>query len=389
MSSNPGFVSDFPETTSFSARWEQHVPALPAEAENALKTALFRRTESWETIRRTNLLENVSQATQRDLAALLGMNQSSVSRALHGDQRISSEVRARVLAAAAELGYEPDPVVTMFARYRWKEKPAATKLSVALLSSIPEPRRTGFLELRQAVEKSGYLLNVINVNTIESPRALIRILKARGVSGVLLFISDGVPVKSAVMEVCKCFPAVSWNTRLLDPPCPCVVRDAYHRVADCCQAMTRRKVERAMIVIPANLDEPMADWVREMHAAWLYHRQGHPRWSDPVFVTYQEKNWDQLAARLRANPPDALIACTEDIIFELKKRGVALGGEIAFACMDVKAGRSWSGIQTLFPEVARRCVELLDGMIANREVGRDRAWIQVVVRGQWIDGTSL
>lgn len=43
-----------------------------------------------------------------EVAALANISRSTVSRVLSGDPRISSETRARVLAAAAELGYQPN-----------------------------------------------------------------------------------------------------------------------------------------------------------------------------------------------------------------------------------------------------------------------------------------
>lgn len=47
-------------------------------------------------------------ATLKDLAAHLGISFSTVSRALRSDHHVSTELRARVLAAADELGYIPN-----------------------------------------------------------------------------------------------------------------------------------------------------------------------------------------------------------------------------------------------------------------------------------------
>jgi LacI family transcriptional regulator len=47
------------------------------------------------------------QATSHDVAALAGVSQPTVSRALRGDPRVAPATRARVQAAAAQLGYVP------------------------------------------------------------------------------------------------------------------------------------------------------------------------------------------------------------------------------------------------------------------------------------------
>lgn len=50
------------------------------------------------------------RATAADVARVAGVNQSTVSRALKGDGKISPETRARVLAAAEKLSYTPNAI---------------------------------------------------------------------------------------------------------------------------------------------------------------------------------------------------------------------------------------------------------------------------------------
>ena len=45
--------------------------------------------------------------TQKDVASVAGVDQSTVSLALRGDPRISPATRRRVLEAAKKLGYKP------------------------------------------------------------------------------------------------------------------------------------------------------------------------------------------------------------------------------------------------------------------------------------------
>lgn len=50
------------------------------------------------------------KVTSLDVARLAGVNQSTVSRALAHDGKVSAETRARVLAAAKQLGYTPNAI---------------------------------------------------------------------------------------------------------------------------------------------------------------------------------------------------------------------------------------------------------------------------------------
>ena len=54
-----------------------------------------------------NGAEQRQRVTSRDVAAAAGVHQSTVSRVLNGDQRISNDTRERVEAAAEQLGYVP------------------------------------------------------------------------------------------------------------------------------------------------------------------------------------------------------------------------------------------------------------------------------------------
>lgn len=55
-------------------------------------------------------------ATSEEVARLAGVSRATVSRALNGSARVSAEARARVHAAVASLGYEPDVVAQNLVR---------------------------------------------------------------------------------------------------------------------------------------------------------------------------------------------------------------------------------------------------------------------------------
>lgn len=63
--------------------------------------------------------------TQHDLARRLGIAQSCVSMALRGSRRIAAATRARVKAAALDMGYLPDPALAALAKRRWSAPPPA------------------------------------------------------------------------------------------------------------------------------------------------------------------------------------------------------------------------------------------------------------------------
>ena len=63
-------------------------------------------------------MRKLDPVPQRAVAEHLGLSQATVSMALAGHPRIPAETRDRVLAAADELGYRPNPALRSLARYR-------------------------------------------------------------------------------------------------------------------------------------------------------------------------------------------------------------------------------------------------------------------------------
>ncbi len=57
-----------------------------------------------------DLKANRQAVTSYDVARLAGVSQSAVSRCFKPGASVSAKMRARVMAAAAELGYEPNAI---------------------------------------------------------------------------------------------------------------------------------------------------------------------------------------------------------------------------------------------------------------------------------------
>src|SRR3989442_11080646 len=79
-------------------------------------------------------------ATSEEVARLAGVSRATVSRALNGSARVSDEARARVHAAIAALGYEPDVVAQSLVRQTSR---------VIAMSLFPEGDELPLAHLRQ------------------------------------------------------------------------------------------------------------------------------------------------------------------------------------------------------------------------------------------------
>lgn len=128
--------------------------------------------------------------TQKDIARKTGVDASTVSLALSGHPRIPTATRARVEAAAKELGYRPDPALASIAAARWKGRRDAKGTTLAFLV---DDLKTAEIELmlyldgvRQQADLLGYRVETFSLSDYPSPEALLRVIRTRGIRGTVV-----------------------------------------------------------------------------------------------------------------------------------------------------------------------------------------------------------
>ena len=149
-------------------------------------------------------------ATARDISHAAGVSTSTVSHVLNGTRWVSPELRERVLAAADDLGYEPNALARSL-RVRQSR-------SIGLL--IPDIANPFFTDvvrgIQDIVQARGYAL--ILSNSDESPEkelAYLRVLKSRRVDGIIVAPAGAAYPYLAVL-VRSGFPLVFLDRELPD-----------------------------------------------------------------------------------------------------------------------------------------------------------------------------
>lgn len=131
--------------------------------------------------------------TLKDIASKCGVSVATVSYALRGDPRISKQTALTVRAAAEELGYRPDPLLSALISYRSDVKAERLKGEVAMLYPCEKtsPRTRLFQVHRECfgrrMVEHGYTVSDFYLDTLGySVRRLRQILLARNIRGVVL-----------------------------------------------------------------------------------------------------------------------------------------------------------------------------------------------------------
>jgi LacI family transcriptional regulator len=136
-------------------------------------------------------------ATSEEVARLAGVSRATVSRALNGSARVSPEARARVHAAVATLGYEPDVVAQSLVRQR------SRAIAVSLfaesydlpISHLGQSSQYFYLGVLENIEREalslGYDLLLPSRAHGKAPQNYVRSLQTRRVAGcIMLHASD-------------------------------------------------------------------------------------------------------------------------------------------------------------------------------------------------------
>ena len=133
----------------------------------------------------TEPFEHRGRVNMREVAQRAGVAMSSVSRVLSDHPDVSSSMRARVMAAVEELGYQPDLLAQSLRRQETKTIGfAIVDISNQLFAEIVAAAETRFRE-------AGYSLLLTNSEgRPELDAAHIRLLAQRRVDGIILSVSN-------------------------------------------------------------------------------------------------------------------------------------------------------------------------------------------------------
>ena len=121
----------------------------------------------------------------RDVAEVAGVSPATVSRVLNDNVRVNDQLRAKVEAAVAQLGYRPNRLGAHMRRQQ-------TRMVGLVVSDIENPHHTKFIaSVEDRVRELGYHLLLCSTGESATHQAdYLRMLHDERVAGVLLSPSD-------------------------------------------------------------------------------------------------------------------------------------------------------------------------------------------------------
>ena len=335
----------------------------------------------------------------REIASQLGITHATVCRALQNNPRISEATRARVHEAAFKMGYHPDPMLVALQHYRKGKRKTPVAAALAWLNGWQKPeqlRRLREFDLYwkgalAAAEKRGYRLEEFRVGPQCPLRRVERILKARGIQGVLL-------------------PPHRWDCRVdwrdfdwsffsgvrfgqsIDLGLHSVTADQVANTMHALEEMRKRGYRRVAFA-GGN------DAIRLFGAGFLWAQQRLPRQQQvPVFLCASnvvDSEADRLLAWMAKVKPEAIYCDAPRIPEILVAAGYKIPEDIAIAETSVvrlETDREpfiHAGVDQNCEEIGRTAVLMAVSLIMDNSRGIPPIFRRVLVSGKWVDGSNL
>jgi LacI family transcriptional regulator len=274
-----------------------------------------------------------NSVTLRDIARVVGVAPSTVSKALNGLGDVSEPTRARIAAVAARLGYRPNAIARSLRVRRTR--------TLGVITNDPEGGFTTAMVHGIADVASDHSFGVFLCNSygrVAKERQHIELLLDKQVDGIII-ISFKVEQRGAPAAAIGDMPLVYLYAYTSATDSPCILPDdegGASIATDHLLSLGRRRI--AFINGPPSYEAThlrLAGYEKSMRNKGLY---------DPALVR-TAADWNQdsgfaLAQKLmgQENPPDAMVCANDELaagaILGLSQLNLRVPGDVALVGFD-------------------------------------------------------
>lgn len=336
-----------------------------------------------------------SRVTQKQVAATAGVHSTTVSLVFRNHPSIPEATRQRILKLADKMGYAHDPMLSALAAYRTSSRPVAFHGTMVWMTNSREgfdwkasPHFSKCYEgIVARAGKHGYQIDEFDINEYrDNPKRLSSIMHSRNIQGVLLCPQ---PSAHTVIDIpCEHFSVVTFGYSLQAPRFNTVAFAFFRSIRLILERVYKLGYQRVGLILDAT-DDARFDY--NVMAGFLLHQ--YQRFGElsirPLVENYRKdptllKNW------LKTEKPDAVVCQDWRVGDLLKQIGYHAPKDIGLACAGLPMGvKDLSGIRETSGEMAATAVDLLTAMIKRGERGVPDKPQQILIEGDWVDGTTL
>ena len=336
----------------------------------------------------------------------------TVSRALRNQRSISEATRRRIHKIARKLGYQPNPLVSIYQSHVRSGQALNYQATLGWLNDHDNreywhdaPWTRGLFDgAHKRAKQLGYGLDEIWLDKVDThnPEANIarysRIIRARGIHGIIL------PLSSLYSHAFHLWPDVSVavvglqhgiarQQSPLSPASPNVYHtasfDYFGNMRLVCERLRELGYRRIGLAIGRWLD---AHSDLQYRGSFLAQQLDWPR-HERVPILFEDNASNEPSRELERwfnqHRPDAVICSANQFKGWIEKLGRRIPAEVGLAHLylaeDVKG---WSGIDPNMPEVGAAAVDLVVQQLRLNERGFPATCHELFITGRWVDGQT-
>ena len=350
-------------------------------------------------------LPRKNRVTLSDVGEKCGVHRTTVGLALRNSPSIPPETKARILKAAAELGYRPDPALASLVAYRHHKSDVNSYSTIALISDSDygarfwrsENHQTYWRGLYQGVLEQatalGYQLQEFTVGTDRRhTRRISSILHARGISAVIVTrISNLVdPIELDWNRI----SAVSATYSLRAPAIPLVTTQHRANAYLAVNKLIEMGYRRIGLATVEESDKRVDNaWTAGFLSACFSARQLLSHHS--IRMTTEKIDNGDLACQatldwIHENRIESFLCTQQHVLPFLVRAGLKVPQDIGFAALDLPAEQGdVSGINQTPDAIGREAVNMISAMRAKNQTGIPRFREIHLIRGVWRNGKTI
>ena len=329
--------------------------------------------------------------TTRDVAEAAGVNQSTVSRALRGEQSISKETRLKVQRAARKLGYRPNPYVSAFTAQVRSYRRAPRTATIAMVNCWDSDYRADFLDgyrkgAQERTEELGFTLDPIHFEDVNrSVKRLVHVIQSRGIHGLLILpVPEATDLSSLNVDN---LAAATIDLSLKRPKLHRAVPDYFSAMAE---ALSRLESQGYGRIGFCTQEVEMARIGHLWMGAYLTWQRSQPE--EHRLQPHVDRGWDQdaLLRWVEREQPDAIVANEHQFLYWLEAAGMRAPEDVAFASLGrIKRDPHIAGINQNFGQVGAAAADLVVGQIYRNDYGLPGLEKTVLIEGIWVDAKTV
>lgn len=335
------------------------------------------------------------RTTILDIARATGYSKATVSLALRNHASIPKDTRDGIQRVARNMDYRPDPLLSSIAAQRWERRKELADTVVVYLWNCRDkivPHDKKILELTKVqAEKMGYHLEAIDYSAYHNHKSLRRVLKARGVRGVLI-----APIRQekTLLELdwdlysCLCYGIGHYVL-----PLHIITTDYFSIGRQICTMLQERGYRRMGAILYA---DQKSDHLAQKIGGILFEQYMKlDQHTDlPIhYLNHHESPTQQvrhLAKWLEIHTPEVVVGQNAYLHDLLLQTGLRIPQDLAFLSFSKDLDQPHvAGFYTNKEIFVQTGMQFLDSMIRANETGLPEQRKKILIEGVFVSGQSL